>query len=172
MLLANECCKRGVAARRSTIKHGSARSGLFASRCFRERDVAGPYCGSLAYENPGQEYQSTKRYGEGYMEVSAESFRGWAVRLEERACDSQGLKHSVWFVSFSFCAMRFITDQRYLPGDKDGTKVRRWSGRKAHVQFKAASRKSRADFRKNDLVQVVALRSFNVVEELFLHYGI
>lgn len=157
--------------RRSTIEHENAGKGLFASRKFGEREVIGSYYGSLVYADLGQELQSTKRYGEGYMEVTAESFRKWALDLNEKVSDSKGQTHSVWVVPAPFCAMRYINDPRYLQGDKAKLETRRVSPRRANVEFKAASTKSRTDYRKHGVLQVVALRNIRVGEELFVEYG-
>lgn len=53
------------------------------------------------------------------MEVTAESFRRWAVELNENVSDNEGQKHSVWVVPSPFCAMRYINDPRYLEGDEE-----------------------------------------------------
>lgn len=47
---------------------------MFACRNPRERNVVGPYYGSVTYETLEKELQVAKKHGEEYMETTPESF--------------------------------------------------------------------------------------------------
>lgn len=121
-----------------------------------------PHYRALVYSNLGQESQSTNKFGVVYLQVKAESFRRWSVRLDNKVCDKDERSHSVWVVPALYCAMRYIKNPRYLPGDKCKLDVRRIIPRTANVHFKAGSTKWRGNCRKYELLQVVALRNIKV----------
>lgn len=69
-----------------------------------------------------------------------------------------------------FCAKRYISGPRYLPGDKRRMKTRRLTTRGANVDFRDAALKSREQYKKQQGLQMVALRNISFREELFMDY--
>lgn len=60
-VLANQCCMTRFSARRSTIHHARAGSGVFASQNSGHKGVAGSYYKPLAYADLGGELRSRKQ---------------------------------------------------------------------------------------------------------------
>lgn len=116
---------------------------MFACRNFGERDVFGSNCGSLAYEDFEKELLVTKRYGEQYMKVTVESLRRGALELSEAATGNKGQRLSVLLVLAPFCAVRYINDPRFLPGDEESREHKRMSTRGGNVAFKCVAPRSR-----------------------------
>lgn len=71
--------------------------------------------------------KGAKRCEEELIEVTAESFSRWAVELSKVFTDNKEQRHSAWVVLASFCAMQYIKDPQYLPGDEDSRKRKRLS---------------------------------------------
>lgn len=104
------------------------------------------YCGFLVYEDLETKLQSTKRYAEQYIKVTAESFQRWPMKLDKKVRDRQSENHTVGAIPAPFCEMRYISDPRYLREDKGKLETCTVSLGSANVQFKPASLYSRSFF--------------------------
>lgn len=100
--------------------------------------------------------------------VTAESFWRWAEKLSEPATYKKVQTHTVWAVPAPFCAMRNISDPRYLPGAEGSRDRRRLSSRETNVAFKCATPKSRADYGEEEMFHVITLRVVEIGERLFV----
>lgn len=87
------------------------------------------YYESLAYGDLGEKLEVKKINEEKYIEVPAGSFRRCALELSEMVSDDEGQEHLARRISASFCAMKYINEPRYLPGDEES---RAWK-----VEFEA-----------------------------------
>lgn len=61
VLLANDCCKTGVFARRSTVQYARARNGVFANKNSGDKGMAGWHYRSRPYADLGREQRSSKQ---------------------------------------------------------------------------------------------------------------
>lgn len=105
---------RGGMVWRSRIEQEKPGSDLFEDRNLGKRDVIVLYYGSLVYTDSRQQWHSTKRYEEGGMQGTAESFRKRSVEMDEKVRDRTWEKQTVWVGPALFCAMQCIKDPRYL----------------------------------------------------------
>lgn len=67
--------------------------------------------------------------------------------------------------------MQHITDLRYPPGEEDSKQNRRLRLIEEIVQLKGAAVNSGRDYRKQQVLPVVSLKSISSGEELFVDYG-
>lgn len=123
-ILAHECGWLKDFNPRTMVCQEKAGSGLFACRRFGKKAVVS-YYGSLSYVDLGKESQFTKRYKMKYMEATAESFCGKALKLDNVATDSKGQRDQVCVVPASLCSMQYINNLRYVPGDENSRESRR-----------------------------------------------
>lgn len=68
--------------------------------------------------------------------------------------------------------MRYLKNPPYISGDEKSMETRTLGPMKANVELKAAKNKSRADYRKEQALQIVALRNNEVCEKVFLDYEV
>lgn len=156
----------------STIPHNTSVLCVFAARQLEKGRNLGYYYGSLVYSGLHAERSTTKVYGEDMMLVALEVFRAFDNEIIERARDWNVEDHPLWIVLEPFCAMRYINDRRYLPGDK--TLESEWTEKpkKKNVEFvQTKFAESRSDFTVLRILRIRAL--FNIAEDkyLFVHYG-
>lgn len=130
------------------------------------------YYGSLVYADLTQAQHTAKRYGEGMMGVTVEAFFTWASRIPEMATDKEGKERPVWIVAALFCAMRYVKDGRYLPGDTSSQSERVKNPRENTIVFRQQhSPRTSGEFQDYGLLAVETLRNIRVGEELFVDYG-
>lgn len=103
--------------KKSLTYHLQAGNGILGAKWFGKRDVVGYYSGSLVYENMTWHQHTTKKYEEAVMQVTRESFCKWAKGFADTVKDREGKEHAVGIVPAPFCAMKYIDDGRYQPGD-------------------------------------------------------
>lgn len=82
--------------------------------------------------------------------------------------DSGGQTQHVWAVPALLCAMQYINHPRDLPGKKNSMKIRTLRQRKANVESRAAAVRSKENYRKQQVEQIVPLKNTRAGEELFL----
>lgn len=75
VLLTHDCGHLWVSVQRSKICHVIAVNGVSARRDLEKKNVVDLFYGSLAYGDLGKKLQATKKFGEQFTEVVAESFR-------------------------------------------------------------------------------------------------
>lgn len=90
VLLATDCCRVMVSARKSKLERARASKRFLCKSKLWETGVAGSYYGSLAYADPERELRSRKQYGRGYTAVTEETIRKPVAELEIMASDSRG----------------------------------------------------------------------------------
>lgn len=61
-----------------------------------------------------------------------------------------------------FCAMRYLSDLWYLPGDEKSRKRRRLSRSNTNLHFRRVALRSRAEYRKEEIMHVFTLRYIKV----------
>lgn len=69
----------------------SSRMKLFSALIVNRRDIVGYYYRFLVYTDPVDGHHNMKKYGEGVMQVTAETFWKWANELPENLKGSRGL---------------------------------------------------------------------------------
>lgn len=94
---------------------------MFASRKFGEKSVAGSYYDLLAYTDFGRKQRSRTKYGEGYMQTTAQSFWKWAAEVEGKVFDSRGREYSFWVAPSLHWATQYTISLSYMEGDSEGT---------------------------------------------------
>lgn len=77
----------------------------------------------------------------------------------------------MWVTLGPFCAMRYIRSSEYLLGDKKSRERRRLSLTERNVAFKCAVPRSRADYRKVQILHVVTPRNIKAEKELPLNHA-
>lgn len=105
-----------------------------------------------------------------YREVTAESFRKWSLELSDVAIERKGQGHKVQMVPNPFCAFRYTEDEQYLSGDGRRMETSTPKPRKANVNFRDVAVKSTKNYRKQETLRVVTLRTTRDSEKLFEDY--
>lgn len=67
------------------------------------------------------------------MKVTAEQICRGTLELSDTAIDSRQQTHLVWAAPALICAMRYITNPRYLTEDENSIESRRLSSKKTNV---------------------------------------
>lgn len=117
VLFAMECYKTAVSVRRSTRQHARAENGLVASRNFEMKDLAGSYYASLSYGNLKRKLQPKKQYRKVHMEVTAELYQKWAVKLKRELFWQQ--RQGIFCLGCSSFILCYAMYQRSLvPGER------------------------------------------------------
>lgn len=109
--------------------------------------MVGSYYGSLSCADLRKKSQLTRRYGEQYMDITTESFCRSGLERSDIATSSKGQRYLVWVVPAPFCAMQYISDPLYLPGDEKSVETRSQRLTDANVEFSAAAMKCRKNYR-------------------------
>lgn len=84
---------------------------------FGKLDVVRNYYGFVVHANLTGELQKQKSYGEELIQLTDATLRKWANDVPENVTKTEGMQHRAWIVYVLFCAMRYINDIRYLPGE-------------------------------------------------------
>lgn len=91
--------------------------------------------------------------------------------LSGNATANDGQRHSAWVVADPFCAMRHVSDPRYLPGDEKSREHTKLNRRRTNVQLGCAAPRPRADNRKQNILHLFTLRNNKAGEELLVDCG-
>lgn len=108
----------------------------------------------------------TRRYGDEYIEVPADSFCRLALDLSIVTTDCKLQRHQLTVVPTLFSAMPCINDRQCLQGGESGTESWCLSPRKTIKELGAAAATSKATCKMQQALQKVSLRNITVAEEL------
>lgn len=77
----------------------------------------------------------TKKYGEGVVKVTDNTFRKWTNELSEFVTHRDGVDNKVWIVIAIFCAMRNINNAKNWLGGTTQKTERLTEPREINLQF-------------------------------------
>lgn len=103
---------------KSTISHLGYRLDLLACQTIGQVEVVGYYYCLLVFENLTMEGQKAKTYGEGVVQVTAESSRKWANDISKKIVSKDESEQKLWIVPALFYVMLYINDVRHSRGDQ------------------------------------------------------
>lgn len=86
------------------VPHSEPGMGLFAAKILEKGDFLSYHYGSLIYADLNRQQYKTKVYGEGVMEVTAETVRKCSTRIPDKASDRMRL--STFSGLFLRCSVR------------------------------------------------------------------
>lgn len=90
------------------------------------------------------------------------------MELGGKISASRSEEYSVGVVPVPFCAMRSISEPRYLEEDREETGSGEVEARKADMEFRASRTVSRGEIRKYDLLQVIASIKIKLEDQLYV----
>ena len=172
-----EAAATGICIAKSSIRHARSGDGVFAMRNFRKGEVVGFYFGALVYKDIGSRTQTTKSYGElGDLGVTVRDFNKYKLQIPVATNGlvvGQETVSELYVVPRQLCPLRKLNDPRYLPGDKDMTRVElgEMPRREANVKVTAPRVRSVREASRYSLVEVKCVKDISLGEELFFDYG-
>ena len=180
-LSAVEALARGLMVMKSTIKHKSAKDGVFTNRDWATGEDIICYYGTLVYRDMSWE-GNTMVYGEGMLSVTKQRFNDFAVETRGVAKDSGNNEHVVYIVPTPYSVASKINDPRYLVGDEEYHLRTTNKARRANCKLEermptgGTTDSNRSILTNHDLtdlnlVTIRATRPIKKGEELFVSYG-
>lgn len=172
MFLALDTSAQALSVRKSTIPPPGSGLEAFANGAFGNVEMVGHYHGSLVHSDLTKERHKMQTYEEGLSQVTADIFKMWGNELAERMTDSDGNEHKVWIVPAPFCAMQYVNDARYLPGNATTESKSLEKPRENNVHFwQVMSPSTLKEFGEFTVLGVHAVHNISLDEELPVNYG-
>lgn len=116
-LLVHHTLAQGITVRKTKISLSDPLLGSSSSRTNVKSKVMEYYYASVVNTDLNWERHKIKTYTLGLMSFTSETFRKWAFEPEKKAMVKDRSLHKLWVIIAPFCAMSYINDPRYLPGD-------------------------------------------------------
>lgn len=132
--------------------------------------MTGLYFGSLVCVDLGQELQSEKQYGEGYMGLLLNSFKCGRWSWRKRFLTANSKNFLVVSCKAPLYAILCTTDPRYLEGDRERRKRGGTRAKKPNVHFRSSSTAPRGEFRMHELLKMNAVMNIKADKELLVDY--
>lgn len=106
------------------------------------------------------------------MQVAVDTFRKWSNELLEKVTDKHAGNEKACVVFASFCAMRYLIDEKFFPGYiTPNSKRRKHSKRNNFTFLHSKSPSSPTETNSLTSLSTQALRTISVREKLLIHYG-
>lgn len=96
------------------------------------------------------------------MEATRESVCSSALELGNAATESEEQRHLLSVTPATFGAMRYTDCTRHLRRDEDSAETWRLRPKETNIEFRAATLRSRGDYREKQALQGVTLRNIRV----------
>lgn len=110
--------RAGVTKNKSLIRDWPAGFGTFAVRPFVQVLEIGYFYGSLEFTELHRRHKIKLTSDERLIKITRETIQKWVSHLHEKVENRDTVEHDASIVPAPFCAMRYIKDDRYLPGDE------------------------------------------------------
>lgn len=170
MLPPVKCSAITTTLKKSGIFHPDAGQGLFAVQPVGMGRIVGYYYGSSVYEGPNSGGFRYEMSGNRAVNVTSEIVLKWAKRLPETATDRNAVHCPLQILPAPFCAMPYVNDGEYLPGN-EGPESRNlgveWRNNVKFYQTESPS--STTCLTTYKLQAVRSLRNLKYDEDLFVY---
>lgn len=89
------------------------------------KEVTAYYYRFIAYSELFRQKELTKLYKEGVMAVTLKQFSMLVFTIPNKSLDGRGVAQTTWTMIALFCCMRYISDPKYLCGNRTTEMVKR-----------------------------------------------